>query len=87
MASSELASIVGSITGVITVASFLPQAIRAWRTKHTRDLSRWTFAMLVVQSAGWLTYGVLLQKAPIVWTNAGVLLITLSILVAKVRHG
>jgi MtN3 and saliva related transmembrane protein len=83
----ELAVIVGSATGLITVCSFVPQAIRVWRTKHTRDLSRGTFVMLVVQSAGWLTYGVLLGQTPMIWTNVCVLLITLSILTAKLRYG
>lgn len=87
MTNSELASIVGSAAGLITVLSFVPQAIRAWRTKRTQDLSRGTFAMLVVQSAGWTAYGVLLGQAPIIWTNICVLVLTLSILAAKLRHG
>jgi MtN3 and saliva related transmembrane protein len=84
---TDLASIVGSGAGLITVISFLPQAVRVWRTKRTQDLSRGTFVMLVVQSAGWTTYGVMLGQAPIIWTNIGVLVLTLSILVAKLRHG
>ncbi len=87
MTNTELAVIVGSVTGLITVLSFVPQAIRVWRTKHTRDLSRGTFVMLVGQSAGWLTYGVLLGQTPMIWTNVCVLLITLSILTAKLRYG
>ena len=43
--------------------------------------------MLVLQAAGWTTYGVMLQQAPIIWTNALVLLLTLTILGAKLRHG
>jgi uncharacterized protein with PQ loop repeat len=43
--------------------------------------------MLVVQSAGWTTYGVLLGQAPIIWTNVCVLVLTLVILGAKLRHG
>jgi MtN3 and saliva related transmembrane protein len=87
MTNIELASIVGSAAGLITVMSFVPQALRAWRTKRTQDLSRWTFAMLVLQSAGWTAYGVLLGQTPIIWTNVCVLLLTLSILAAKLRHG
>lgn len=87
MTNIELASIVGSAAGLMTVMSFVPQAIRAWRTKRTQDLSRGTFAMLVLQSAGWTAYGVLLGQTPIIWTNICVLLLTLSILAAKLRHG
>lgn len=87
MTNPQVASIVGTAAGLITVLSFIPQAVRAWRTKHTKDLSRGTFVLLVVQSAGWLAYGLLVGQAPIIWTNAGVLLITLSILVAKFTYG
>jgi MtN3 and saliva related transmembrane protein len=87
MSRTELASIVGSLAGVITVASFIPQAVRAWRTKRTQDLSAGTFVMLVVQSAGWTTYGVLLGQSPIIYTNTLVLALTLTILAAKLKHG
>lgn len=85
--SPALVSTVGTISGLITVLSFVPQAIHAWRSRKTQDLSASTFIMLVLQSAGWTIYGVLLQQNPIIWTNACVLLLTLSILAAKLRHG
>jgi MtN3 and saliva related transmembrane protein len=87
MSNSQLISLVGTISGVITVLSFLPQATRALRTRRTQDLSRSTFIMLVLQSAGWVTYGVMLNQNPIIWTNICVLLLTLTILGAKLRHG
>jgi MtN3 and saliva related transmembrane protein len=85
--SPGLASTIGTISGTITVLSFVPQAIHAWRSKKTKDLSASTFIMLVMQSAGWTTYGVLLKQNPIIWTNTCCLVLTLSILAAKVRHG
>jgi MtN3 and saliva related transmembrane protein len=85
--SPALASTVGTISGLITVRSFMPQAVHAWRSKRTQDLSASTFVMLVLQSAGWTTYGLLLNQAPIIWTNSCVLLLTISILAAKLRHG
>ena len=87
MPATALASIVGSVSGVITVLSFMPQAVRAWRTRRTQDLSAGTFVMLVLQSAGWTSYGLLLEQRPIIWTNICVLLLTMLILVAKLRHG
>jgi MtN3 and saliva related transmembrane protein len=84
--SPAVASTVGTISGLITVLSFMPQAVHAWRSRRTEDLSASTFVMLVLQSAGWTVYGVLLNQAPIIWTNSCVLLLTLSILAAKMRH-
>ena len=65
----------------------MPQAVRVWKTKRTQDLSSSTFVLLVVQSAGWCAYGILLGQRPIIWTNLCVLLLTLVILAAKLRHG
>ncbi|HEY4138632.1 MAG TPA: SemiSWEET family transporter, partial [Casimicrobiaceae bacterium] len=84
---AELANIVGSVSGFLTVVSFIPQAVRAWTRKQTRDLSRGTFVLLVMQAAGWTTYGVLLAQAPIIWTNSITLVLIGSILAAKLRHG
>ena len=87
MTNAALASVVGSVSGVITVLSFIPQAVRAWRSHRTKDLSAGTFILLVVQAAGWTSYGLLLRQAPLVWTNSCVLVLTLAILVAKLRNG
>jgi MtN3 and saliva related transmembrane protein len=78
---------VGSVSGLLTVLSFIPQALHAWRSKRTQDLSAGTFTLLVLQSAGWTTYGVMLDQRPIIWTNTCVLVLTIAILAAKLRHG
>ena len=75
------------MSGIITVFSFLPQAVQAWRTGRTHDLAAGTFVLLVFQAAGWATYGLLLGQVPIIWTNVCVLVLTLVILAAKLRHG
>jgi MtN3 and saliva related transmembrane protein len=83
----QIAQLVGSLSGFITVVSFVPQAYRAWTRGQTKDLSRSTFVLLSMQSAGWTTYGVLLEQAPIIWTNACTLVLVMVILAAKVKHG
>jgi MtN3 and saliva related transmembrane protein len=87
MSRADLATTIGTLAGAITVLSFVPQAVRAWRTKRTQDLSAASFIMLVLQAVGWTTYGVLLEQAPIIYTNSMVLALTLTILAAKLKHG
>ena len=87
MTRTELTTLVGTIAGFITVVSFIPQAVRAWRTKQTKDLSASTFIMLLMQAGLWTFYGFLLEQKPIICTNSLVLVVTLSILAAKVKHG
>lgn len=78
---------VGYAAGALTVISFLPQVVRAWRTRETHDLSLCTFAMLMLAGALWLTYGVLRTDWPVIATNSGLVLLNGALLLAKVRHG
>ena len=60
----------GLLAGTLTTLSFAPQAVRAWRTRSTGDLS---LGMLVVLLAGvllWLAYGVVRGDPAIVAANA-----------------
>lgn len=76
----------GTIAGLITVGSFLPQVVRAWRTKRTGDLSLGTFALLVCAGTMWMVYGALLRDWPVVATNAGMVAMNAALAVAKVRY-
>ena len=78
---------VGYAAGALTVISYLPQTIRVWRTRETHDLSLWTFILLVVAGALWLTYGFMRTDWPLIATNGGLVLLNASILIAKVRNG
>ena len=44
----------GFLAGVITVVAFLPQVVRAWRTRQTRDLSLTGIALLVAAGSLWI---------------------------------
>ena len=76
---------VGYIAGTITVFAFLPQVLKAWRTRHTRDISWWMIALLILSGLLWLQYGVLTHDVPLVVTNAGMVSMNLGILAAKIR--
>lgn len=78
--------LLGYVAGAITVASFLPQVVRAWRTKRTRDLSLGTFALLITAGTLWMVYGVLTRDWPVVATNGGMVLLNLALATAKVRY-
>ena len=76
----------GYLAGFLTVASFLPQVVRTWRTKQTKDLSLVTFGLLVTAGALWITYGVLQGDRPVVLTNVGMVALNCAILAAKLRY-
>ncbi|WP_292516981.1 SemiSWEET family sugar transporter [Methanoculleus sp.] len=66
----DTVTLLGLIAGTLTTLSFAPQAIRAWRTQSTADLS---LSMLLVLLTGvllWLAYGVVKGDLAIVAANA-----------------
>ena len=76
----------GYLAGMLTVGSFLPQVIRVWRTRQTRDLSLSMFALLSTASSLWIIYGAITSDWPVVLTNAGMVALNGAIAVAKVRY-
>ena len=77
----------GYVAGAITVASFLPQVIRAWRSRQTRDLSLASLALLITAGALWVVYGALSRDWPVVITNSGMVTLLLVLAGAKARFG
>ena len=83
----QIAPYVGYVAGALTVVSYFPQALRAWKTKQVKDLSKMMLAMLVAANVLWITYGVVSSSLPIIITNDGTLLLTGAIFVAKLKFG
>lgn len=80
-------ALIGMVAGFLTTVSFLPQVVRAWRTRQTRDLSAGMFALLATGTLLWLVYGLLQRDLPIVVTNLVTTVLVLSVLAAKLRFG
>ena len=76
----------GYVAGMVTVASFLPQVVRAWRTRQTRDLSLASLALLITAGSMWILYGALSRDWPVVATNSGMVGLLMLLAAAKVRY-
>jgi MtN3 and saliva related transmembrane protein len=81
-----MSAYLGYVAGVLTVSSFLPQVVRSWRTRQTRDLSLPMFALLTTASALWMIYGIATQDIPIIITNALMVALNGAIAAAKLRY-
>ncbi len=80
-------ALLGALAGLCTTISFLPQLVRAWRTRSTRDISLPMFSLLVFGIFLWLIYGALIGDVPLILANGVSLCLTSSILYLKLRHG
>lgn len=76
---------IGIAAAVLTTAAFAPQALQAWRTRSTKDVSLAMFALMVSGIVLWLVYGLLIGDLPLILANAVTLVLAGAILVAKIR--
>ncbi|MCX5702597.1 MAG: SemiSWEET transporter [Candidatus Omnitrophica bacterium] len=79
--------IIGLVAGILCTVSFLPQVIRAFKTKQTKDLSFSTFSIFSLGVALWIVYGILTKQIPIILTNITILVLALLILIMKAKYG
>jgi len=78
--------LVGYIAGALTTISFIPQVVRAWKLKETRDLS---LSMLILFAAGillWTWYGIWTESLPIIAANMITFVLILVLLGLKIRY-
>jgi len=74
---------VGLGAAFCTTVAFLPQALKAWRSRSVGDLSLVTFAVFTFGVALWLTYGFLIWNLPIILANVVTLGLAGSILAMR----
>ncbi len=75
--------VIGGIAAVLTTIAFLPQVIKSWRTRSTRDISLGMFTVLNTGIVLWLIYGLMLESRPLIFANAVTLCLTGTILALK----
>lgn len=79
--------VIGIIAGTLTTASFLPQALRIMKTKHTKDLSLPMYVAFVIGVVFWLVYGIMLQSISVILANTITLILAGMILFFKIKYG
>ena len=75
----------GLAAGAITTAAGIPQVVRAYRTRHTRDISIWQPVLLIVGMALWLIYGFALGDMPLIVANAFSIVCYGALIIMKIR--
>ncbi|MCD4833962.1 MAG: SemiSWEET transporter [Bacteroidales bacterium] len=79
-------TILGLVAATCTTIAFLPQAIKAIRTRHTKDLSLGMYALLTTGIVLWLIYGVFKNDLPIILANGVTLVFAVTILFLKIKY-
>ncbi len=82
----HFANIVGGLAGTLTTVAFFPQAIKAWKTRSTKDVSLGMFGLFAAGVFLWIIYGIGIQSVPVIVANTITFVLAVTILVLKIKH-
>ena len=83
----QLIEILGYAASVASGGAFLPQAIRALRTRQTHDLSLTAVALGAGGTVLWSAYGAAIGSGPVTISNLIVMPFAMATLYMKLRLG
>lgn len=78
--------LLGLIAGTLTAISFLPQVVKTWKTKSTKDISLGMFIVFCIGVFLWFIYGICIRALPVIVANLVTLVLASTILVFKIRY-
>ena len=61
--------IIGLIAAVCTTFAFIPQVMKVWKTKQTKDLSLRMYSIMFIGILLWLVYGIRIDSLSIILAN------------------
>ena len=76
---------IGYFAAFCTTFAFLPQAIKVYQTKSTKDISLYMFLIFTVGVFSWLIYGLIINDWPVILANAVTLVLSFFILIYKLK--
>ena len=79
--------ILGYMAGTLVVISILPQIIKSWKTKSTRDISLWRTIIYIVGLILWIAYAIKINNGPVAAMNTIGLILASLVLYLKIKHG
>ena len=74
------------LAGTLTTIAFIPQLQQTWRTRCANDVSLGMLLTFITGVFLWLNYGLMLDALPIILANLITLVLTLAILMLKMRY-
>lgn len=77
--------VLGYVASLASGGAFLPQAVRALRTRQTRDLSLPSVALGAAGTVLWSAYGIAIESGPVTISNLIVMPFAIATLVMKLR--
>ena len=82
----EVFELIGFTAATLTTLAFVPQALKSYKEKSTKDISLVMYVVMFTGVILWLLYGIHLNSMPIIIANAITALFNLSIIILNIKH-
>ncbi|MBN2477883.1 SemiSWEET transporter [Candidatus Micrarchaeota archaeon] len=83
----EISEAIGLFAGLCTTIAFLPQILKAAKTKSTKDVSGGMLAVFLVGVIAWCFYGFIIGSLPILLWNIITFVLLGSLIWMKMNYG
>jgi MtN3 and saliva related transmembrane protein len=81
-----MTEIIGYLAAFCTTYSFIPQAVKIYKTNNTDGISLKMYLIFVLGIFLWLVYGIMLQQYPTITANSITLILASFILIKIVKN-
>jgi MtN3 and saliva related transmembrane protein len=82
----SLADSIGIVAGVLVLSSFIPQVIKAYKTKRMIDVSIYLLGLISTGMFLWIIYGILRNDLVIIGTNVSGFVLNVLLIGLKLRY-
>jgi MtN3 and saliva related transmembrane protein len=82
----SLADTIGVVAGVLVLLSFIPQIIKAYKTKKMIDVSIYLMGLISTGMFLWIIYGIIRNDVVIIGTNVSGFLLNVILIGLKIRY-
>lgn len=82
----EIITVLGLLAGALTTISFVPQVMKTWKFKETKDISLLMYIIFFTGILLWFSYGIIIKNTPIIIANGASLVLVFIVLTLKIRY-
>ena len=79
-------TIIGTIAGILTSVSMIPQLIKVLKEKDVENLSWGMIAVLLTGVSLWVVYGIMRDELPIILSNGFSVLVNTTLLIYYFKY-
>ncbi len=80
------ADIIGTVAGILVLSSFIPQIVKAYKTKKMADVSIHLMSLIATGMFLWVIYGFIRSDLVIIGTNTAGFALNIALLIMKLNY-